>query len=114
MPLAVTLHILSAVIWVGGMFFAYLALRPAAASVLEPPLRLMLWAKVFGYFFIWIWLAVLILLITGFWMVFDVLGGMAAVGAHVHAMMGLGIAMRSEERRLGTECVSTCRSWWLS
>lgn len=93
MPLAMTLHILSAIIWVGGMFFAYLALRPAAASVLEPSQRLRLWASVFRYFFAWIWLAILVLLITGFWTVFDVLGGMAAVGAHVHVMMGLGIAM---------------------
>jgi len=93
MPLAMTLHILSAVIWVGGMFFAYMALRPAAAGVLEPPLRLKLWVQVFGRFFGWIWLAILVLLITGFWTVFDVLGGMGAVGAHIHLMMGLGIVM---------------------
>ena len=46
MAIAIALHLLAAVIWVGGMFFAYMALRPAAASLLEPPLRLPLWSQV--------------------------------------------------------------------
>lgn len=29
MSLAIARHVLSAVIWVGGMFFAYMAMRPA-------------------------------------------------------------------------------------
>ena len=40
MSVTITLHLLSAVIWVGGMFFAYMVLRPAAATLLEPPQRL--------------------------------------------------------------------------
>ena len=35
MNLTLLLHVLSIVVWVGGMFFAYMALRPVAASVLE-------------------------------------------------------------------------------
>jgi uncharacterized membrane protein len=31
MGIALALHVLSAVVWVGGMFFAYLCLRPAVA-----------------------------------------------------------------------------------
>ncbi|TCT04879.1 CopD family protein [Paralcaligenes ureilyticus] len=93
MPLAITLHLLAAVIWVGGMFFAYLVLRPVAGQLLEPTLRLTLWTQVFKRFFPWIWLAVLILLITGFWMTFELLGGLARVGMHVHLMMTLGILM---------------------
>src|SRR3546814_14534534 len=30
----------------------------------------------------------------------------------VHALEGLGFAIRSEARRVGKECVSTCRSRW--
>jgi len=45
MAYAVTLHILGAVIWVGGMFFAYMALRPAIVETLEPPFRLKLWVN---------------------------------------------------------------------
>ena len=50
MAISVTLHILAAVIWVGGMFFAYLCLRPAAQAVLEPEQRLTLWANTFDRF----------------------------------------------------------------
>lgn len=90
MPLILVLHMLSAVIWVGGMFFAYLALRPAADAVLEPQVKLRLWAAVFARFFPWIWLAIAVLLVTGVWAVFGMMGGMAAAGAAVHVMMGLG------------------------
>ena len=51
---SVTFHLLAAAIWVGGMFFAYNALRPAAAQALEPPLRLELWVQVFRRFFVWV------------------------------------------------------------
>lgn len=93
MPLAMTLHLLAAVVWVGGMFFAYTALRPVAGRLLEPSVRLTLWAQVFSRFFPWVWLTIAILLITGFWMIFSVFGGMAKVGPHVHLMMTLGIIM---------------------
>ena len=66
MGIALLLHVLAAVVWVGGMFFAYAALRPVAVSQLEPPLRLALWAGVFSKFFPWVFVAIAILLITGF------------------------------------------------
>ncbi len=93
MSLAITLHLLAAVIWVGGMFFAYMALRPVAASLLEPPVRQTLWAGVFKRFFSWVWLAIVVLFGSGFWMVFAALGGLANAGLHVHIMLGLGSLM---------------------
>ena len=93
MILAFTLHLLSAVIWVGGMFFAYMALRPVAAQLLEPPLRLQLWAQVFSRFFPWVWVAVILLLLSGLWMVFGVYGGMANVRPYIHLMLTIGIVM---------------------
>ena len=93
MAVAIALHLLAAVIWVGGMFFAYMALRPVAAALLEPPLRLPLWSQVFARFFPWVTAAVIILPITGYWMVFNVLGGMSGVGLHIHLMQGIGIVM---------------------
>lgn len=93
MTIAITLHALSAVIWVGGMFFAYVALRPVAATLLEPPLRLPLWSRTFGRFFPWVWAAIVLLLATGYWMIFAGFGGMARVGLHVHLMQGIGIVM---------------------
>ena len=50
MGVALLLHLLGVVVWVGGMFFAYMALRPVGAAMLEPPQRLSLWAGVFGTF----------------------------------------------------------------
>ena len=93
MSFSIALHLLSAVVWVGGMFFAYMALRPAAATVLEPPHRLQLWVHVFKLFFVWVWLSVITILATGYWMLFSVFGGFDNAGMHIHIMHGAGIVM---------------------
>lgn len=93
MSFAVLLHVLAAVIWVGGMFFAYMCVRPVAAHLLEPPLRLPLWSGVFARFFPWVWAAIAVILATGLWMIFANFGGFAHVGLHVHLMFGLGLIM---------------------
>jgi len=93
MSIALTLHLLSAVIWVGGMFFAYVALRPVAAALLEPPLRLPLWSQTFARFFPWVWAAVVLLPLTGYWMIFGPLGGFATAPVFVHIMQALGVVM---------------------
>jgi len=90
---SIALHLVAAVIWVGGMFFAYNALRPAAAQVLEPPLRLELWVQVFRRFFVWVWLSIGILLVTGYWMLFSYFGGFSNAGIHIHIMHTAGILM---------------------
>jgi uncharacterized membrane protein len=93
MGIAVLLHVIAVVIWVGGMFFAHQCLRPVAASQLEPPLRLPLWVGVFGRFFPWVWATIAVILATGFWLIFAVFGGFKGVGLYVHAMLGLGLVM---------------------
>ncbi|MCP5374232.1 MAG: CopD family protein [Hyphomicrobiales bacterium] len=87
-----TLHALGAVVWVGGMFFAHMALRPSVA-VLDPPQRLNLWAEVFPRFFAWVWVAVITLNASGFGTVFVDFGGFASAGVYVHAMAGTGVLM---------------------
>ena len=91
--LSLVLHMLSAVVWVGGMFFAYMFLRPVAAMQLEPPLRLQLWVGVFKKFFPFVWLSLLFLPLTGYMMIFDIWGSMASTPLYVHIMNGLGIVM---------------------
>lgn len=93
MFVALALHVIAAVIWVGGMFFAFMALRPVAAEVLQPPQRLPLWAGVFGRFFPWVWAAVLTLLASGYWMLLGPYGGFAQAPIYVHVMNGLGLLM---------------------
>lgn len=92
MILGLILHILGAVVWVGGMFFAYLVLRPAAGA-LEPPATLRLWRGVFQAFFPWVWASILALLLSGYGMLFLVLGGFAGAGVHVHIMNLVGLIM---------------------
>jgi uncharacterized membrane protein len=86
--LALILHEWSVIVWVGGMFFALIVLRPASGP-LDPPARLALWRRVFTGFFPWVFAAIVLLLVSGFTLF---LGGYA-VGPHVHAMMGIGILM---------------------
>ena len=93
MSIAVSLHLLSAVIWVGGMFFAYMVLRPVTGVSLEPGARLVFWSKIFDRFFPWVWAAVVLLPATGYFMVFKYLGGFAALGMDLHVMQGVGIVM---------------------
>lgn len=85
-------HVLCAVLWIGGMFFAYVVLRPSLA-VLEAPQRLALHAQVFRRFFLVVWHAMPLIILTGLIMLFGYLGGMANAAWNIHAMLGLGLVM---------------------
>ena len=93
MSYSIALHLLAAVVWVGGMIFAHTCLRPSAVQVLEPPLRLELWVQVFRRFFVLVWISISLILITGYWMLFNYFGGFQGAGLHIHIMHGGGIAM---------------------
>jgi uncharacterized membrane protein len=87
----VALHVLCAVVWVGGMFFAYVVLRPSL-SVLEPIQRIALHTQVFRRFFLVIWHAMPLILITGFAVLFGFYGG-PGVRWNFDVMMLLGLVM---------------------
>lgn len=91
MDIARWLHLLGVAVWVGGMFFAYMALRPAAVAVLEPPLRLPLWHQTLRRFFLWVWVAVVLILVSGLHMI-AALGGRDAP-AYAWIMLVIGIVM---------------------
>ena len=91
LSMALTLHLLGTVVWIGGMFFAHMALRPVVAEQLEPPQRLPLLKGVLDRFFPWVWLAVTLILASGFWIFFGPFN--SQVGLHVHIMMGMGLLM---------------------
>jgi uncharacterized membrane protein len=86
---ALIAHSWAAVVWVGGMFFALLALRPASAP-LEPGPRLALWSRVLERFFAWVFAAIVLLLASGYGLLF---GGFAGAGLHIHLMQATGIVM---------------------
>ena len=92
LSLSVALHALAAIVWVGGMGFAIMSLRPAAGP-LEGPVRLGLWQRVFVRFFVWVWISVIVLPVTGYVMIWSQWGGFGAMPFHAHLMHGLGWVM---------------------
>jgi uncharacterized membrane protein len=88
----VALHIFGAVVWVGGMFAIYVCLRPAL-GIIDPMPRLRLMRALLGNFFPWVWIAVLLLLISGYSMVFVAYGGFAALPLPVNLMQVIGLVM---------------------
>ncbi|HEY2133137.1 MAG TPA: CopD family protein [Acetobacteraceae bacterium] len=90
--LLLAVHLLGAAIWVGGMAFALLVLRPSL-TVLEGPQRLALLAQVFRRFFLVVWHAMPLILLTGYAMLFGYFGGFAGVAWPVHVMHLFGLIM---------------------
>ncbi len=84
--------LLCAVVWVGGMVFAYLVLRPSL-QVLEAPQRLLVHEQAFRRFFLIVWHAMPLSLLTGFIMLFGYYGGMAGQPWNIHVMMLFGLVM---------------------
>ncbi len=85
------LHFAGAIVWVGGMFFAYFCLRPAAVQVLEPPQRLTLWVATFERFLRFTVYAAAAIVLSGFMMFMQVGFKFAPLGWHL--MMTLGLLM---------------------
>lgn len=130
-----TLHVLSIVVWVGGMVFAHFCLAPVAARM-EPPQRLALMHAVLGRFFRVVLHTSLVALVTGLWMLGRVAkqvvqsGGsfqmplswtvMAALGIAMVAIFlvirfrffpGLGQAVARSDWPAGAACLARIRRW---
>ncbi|MBX2823631.1 MAG: CopD family protein [Gammaproteobacteria bacterium] len=90
--IAIAAHVIAAAVWTGGMFFAYVVLRPTLTA--QPPeIRLPVWAGVFRRFFPWVWVIILTLLLSGYGLIFLVFGGFATTPAYIHLMQLLGLVM---------------------
>lgn len=87
------LHILAAVVWVGGMFFAYNFLRPAVGLLTGSDQKLSLWLAVFNRFFPIVWLSVIVLPVTGYIMIFTLWGSIGNAPVYVHIMNAIGSSM---------------------
>jgi uncharacterized membrane protein len=86
------IHLLCAVVWVGGMAFAYLVLRPSMVA-LDGPQRMLLHTQVFRRFFLVIWHAMPLILLSGFAMLFGFMPDAAHGSWPINAMMGIGLLM---------------------
>lgn len=92
MTLVYVLHLLGAVLWVGGMVFSVLALRPSLAG-LPGPHRLAVLGGTYRRFFLLVWHAMPVMLATGYILLFGWFGGFANAGWHVHVMHLTGLIM---------------------
>lgn len=107
-----TLHLLSVIVWVGGMVFAHFFLRPASQA-LEPPLRVPLMFEVLRRFLGAAGVAVVVLVVSGLGIIGMVMMGsgeafsmplnwtiMATLGlvmAGIYAYIYLGLFTRLEQ-----------------
>ncbi|MFN3076459.1 MAG: CopD family protein [Alphaproteobacteria bacterium] len=88
----IALHLLAAILWVGGMFFAHMVLRPSVAEM-PPKERLALWGQVLPRFFTWVWRAVVVLPLTGYFAALWKHGDLKYAESYVHVMTGIGLVM---------------------
>ncbi|MEW8506125.1 MAG: CopD family protein [Candidatus Thiodiazotropha sp.] len=115
MSIAMALHLLGVIVWVGGMFFAHMVMRPVFNSALEPEERVPLLLGVFNHFFPWVWGSVIAILASGFWMLFVIyengiglwLGFMTVIGVLMSAIFvyiysmpynRLGAAVKNQDK----------------
>ena len=93
-----SIHLLSIIVWVGGMFFALYCLRPAAAA-LEPALRVGVMRDALGRFLNIAAGAVVLVLVSGAWMIATAsrVSVRAGIGFNMpidwHVMVTLGVIM---------------------
>jgi len=86
------LHLLGAVLWVGGMFFAVAVLRPSLAGQ-SPAERMAVWRLVLPRFFRWVAAAIVLLVVTGLGALHLYHGGLFGAGLHVDVMMLFALVM---------------------
>ena len=91
MPVAIALHVLAVVVWVGGMAFALFVMRPGLAA-LAPPQRIAVLARVFARFLPLVGVAIVVIVASGVAMLVD-LQGLRGLGWGVHVMTGVGAVM---------------------
>ena len=93
------LHLVAAIVWMGGMTFMLLALKPAAVALLEPQPRARLMGVVWQRFFAMVLVTIVLLLATGthlYTAAFKAAKAATGVGSVAlgwNVMLVLGIAM---------------------
>ncbi len=85
-------HVLGVVVWVGGMFVLHFAVRPSAARLQEPSVRLTFLSSTLGRFMSWAALAIIVLLASGLAMIW-IGGGFKNAHLSVNLMLAVGLVM---------------------
>ena len=97
--IAKLLHLISAIVWMGGMTFMLFALRPAVTALMEPQPRAQLMGEVWRRFFAIVAVAAVVLFATGTHLYTSAFkaakaaGGAGSVPLGWNLMLVLGMAM---------------------
>lgn len=83
-----TLHVLGVVVWIGGSFFAFVALPAPSAS----ENHLTLWQAGFRRFFPLVWCSVVVVFVSGEWLARGWLAGLDGP-LYVHMMFAIGVLL---------------------
>ena len=84
-----SLHLIAAVIIVGGWFAGYVTMRAMASQYDEPSVS-RLWQVLLGTFFPWVWIAILVQVVTGYALLFSAYDSLAAVPLNISLMQAIG------------------------
>ena len=90
--LLLAVHLVGAALWVGGMGYAIMVLRPSL-PVIEPAARAALLVEAHRRFLRIVWAMMPLVLLSGYGLMFWVLGGFRGVGWAVHVMHTVGLVM---------------------
>ena len=91
-----TIHLLSLIVWVGGMFFMLACLRPSLVVLELPAARMALMRAVMGRFFRIVNASIGLILVSGLamlWMVREARGSFSGLPHAWTLMIGLGLVM---------------------
>ncbi len=91
--LVLAVHILAMTAWVGGMAYALLVMRPSLGVLAAATDRMAVLGDTFRRFFRIVWVAMPLVLLSGWAMVFGVWGGFAHLPWPVNVMQVLGLVM---------------------
>lgn len=90
MTVVLPIHVLATIIWLGGLFVLSLILWPGLGRM-ESVSRLPLWQKILSKFFVWAWVGLASIFVTGISMVFIEFGGFWGVPAIHRINTAIGI-----------------------
>src|SRR5918996_2427219 len=89
MIVGLAIHIVSAILWIGGLSMALVILKPGVLAV-DRQTRLAIWHRGFMVVLPWSWVCIGALVLSGFALVFVGFGEFATLPAHIRWMMALG------------------------
>jgi uncharacterized membrane protein len=90
MIVGLAIHIVSAILWIGGLSMALVILKPGVLAV-DGQMRLAIWHREFTFVLPWSWVCIAALVLSGFAMVFIGFGELTQPPVHIRWMMGLGL-----------------------